>query len=350
LSTTSRYHRATWGTAVRVDEHLTRIRLKNSRGHLMVNTYVWIEDEIFLVIDPGWPWTLDALETAFDELDLGAIEDVSHWLYTHTHIDHMGLAAILDQRSQAPHLIAESVEPHLLTWHAFQDRMNDWSNWAREAFASPAREQVLAMMTHQQASGKRRTMVGVWGEGRVRNKELFSIGEVLSFGSLNLEVIDAAGHDPMHVAFFDRERGWLIAGDAILAVPTPITRAMDDDLRLYEETLERLEALCATALFPGHGTQLVGSAQDIRKTIERSRKFVLDHRAAIRQKLTEQNEPIDLLGLALLLTPDGKPLEPLTRWYVHVSTTDAHLHWLVDEGEVTRVVDERGAFYRWGGA
>ena len=53
MSTTSRYHRATWGTAVRVDEHLTRIRLKNSRGHLMVNTYVWIEDDRALAAPTG---------------------------------------------------------------------------------------------------------------------------------------------------------------------------------------------------------------------------------------------------------------------------------------------------------
>lgn len=346
LSTTSRYHRAPWGTAVRIDENLTRIRLKNSRGHLMVNTYAWLEDDIFMVIDPGWPWTLDALEQALKDLELGEISDVTHWLYTHTHIDHMGLTAILGERTDAAHLIAESVEPHLLTWHAFQDRMNDWSDWAAEAFASPAREQIAAMMRKDRASGNRRTMVEVWGPARARNTEFFSIGEVLSIGSLNLEVIDASGHDPMHVAFFERARGWLFVGDAVLAVPTPISRAMDDDLAMYEATLDRLESLGATALFPGHGTQLEGDAEQIKAAIQRSRQYVLDHRAALRAALEALDAPSDLLSLAIALTPDGKPYEPLTRWYVHVSSTDAHLHWLVDRGEVERIVDDSGPRYR----
>jgi glyoxylase-like metal-dependent hydrolase (beta-lactamase superfamily II) len=150
----------------------------------------------------------------------------------------------------------------------------------------------------------------------------------------------------MHVAFFERSRGWLFAGDAVLAVPTPISRAMEDDLAMYEASLDRLQSLRATALFPGHGTQLVGTAEQIDAAIDRSRQYVLDHRAAVREALAGFDAPIDLLSLSLALTPDGKPYEPLTRWDVHVSSTDAHLHWLVDRGEVERIVDASGPRYR----
>ena len=74
--------RLDWGSAVRVDDGLWRIRLKNPRGTLQVNTYVHRGDGELAVIDPGWPWTIDALAEALSSMELAAstdpLADVDH--------------------------------------------------------------------------------------------------------------------------------------------------------------------------------------------------------------------------------------------------------------------------------
>ena len=49
---------------MRLADSLWRIRLKNPKSSLMVNSYVLAAAGEIVVIDPGWPWTLDALEKA----------------------------------------------------------------------------------------------------------------------------------------------------------------------------------------------------------------------------------------------------------------------------------------------
>ena len=340
--TSSRYHRSSWGSAARVEPGLTRIRLKNPRGHLMINTYVWREDDVLLIVDPGWPWTLDALQEALRELELGSIEAATHWLYTHTHIDHMGSAALLAARSLAPHLARAGIEPVRHTWHSFQDRMNDWSGWANEALPRQISEGVRTNQKKREERGE--TMCAAFGEGRLERLELFEVGEVLRVGSLELHVHEAGGHDPLHVAFFEPARGWLFCGDAVLAVPTPISPPMDDDVALYESSLAHLLTLPATHLLPGHGTHMEGR-DEITAAIARSQQFVKMHRASILAALSALTSPIDLHALALTLTPRGEPLAPSARWWVLIATTDAHLAQLCDQGRVRRHDDADGPRY-----
>lgn len=330
------YKRADWGTSVRLADSLWRIRLKNPKSSLMVNSYVLAAAGEIVVIDPGWPWTLDALEKALVELEIiQRLEDVTTWLYTHTHIDHMGGAALLAFRSAARHLTWSGIAPELLSWHSFQTRMNDWTWWLEQAFAEPARS-TLAVEVGERRARRRRTMLSSFGEMSVRNAELFEHGDILELAGSSFEVIDARGHDMNHVAFYERSRGWLIAGDAVIAVPTPICPAMHDDLGCYEGTLTRLEGLGARLLLPGHGTQAVG-AQKVREAIGRSRGFVKQYREGVRAALDER-EPRGLWELALALTPDHKPLAPQARWWVHLSLVESHLGWLIERGEA-RVED-----------
>jgi glyoxylase-like metal-dependent hydrolase (beta-lactamase superfamily II) len=326
--------RSDWGSAVEVDEGLWRIRLENSRGTLQVNTYVHRGDGELVVIDPGWPWELDALEAALSELDLGrasgqALSDVDRWVYTHAHIDHMGGAALLEERSDAPHMAWSAVEPKLSHWHAFQDDVADWEPWLRETFVGDVLDTMLAQ--HAEES----TMVGEAGPNSVDNVELFELGETLELGSMRLEVVDARGHDPFHVAFWEAERGWLFSGDVVIAAPTPILRSMDDDLEAYCASLDRLEDLDAELLLPGHGLHRRG---DLTNTFERSRSFVEEYRARVLDHLAEHDEPQSIWDIGITMTPRQEPLQPRSRWWVHLGLIDAHLHRLIAEDRV-RLVD-----------
>ena len=327
------YHRADWGTAQQVSAGLWRVRLKNPLGQLMVNTYVWSGAQQVVVIDPGWPWTLDALEQALQDLDVApSLGDVAHWVYTHTHIDHMGAAAILGRRFEAPHHTYKGAEAEFAQWHAFQDRMNDWGAWTQTILATAPAEYAEHEAEHLRQRAKRRTMRSVWGDGALRQVQTYDFGDIIEVAELRLHVIDARGHDPWHIALWDPEHRWLFAGDAVLAVPTPITAPMGDDLELYDATLRRLEGLGAHALFPGHGTHTLDAAS-VRSALARSKGFVTHYREGIRAILAKAGRPPGIYDVALQMTPDAKPLRPRTRWMVHVALCDAHARWLVERGE-----------------
>lgn len=325
-----RYHRGDWGTSAELAPDLWRVRLTNPRGRLMVNTYAWRGAGELIVLDPGWPWTLEALERALSEIGLAdSLAQITHWVYTHTHIDHMGAAAMLGWRSEAPHLCWSAIGPDLERWHSFQDRSNDWTGWARRAFSPPQRQHILERMERS-----RRSMVEVLGEASVAPVRLFELGEVLELGGLELEVIDARGHDPRHVALLEPQRRWLFAGDAVLAVPTPISEAMEDDLGLYEQTLARLGQIEPGAIFPGHGAQILGT-EACAEALARSRGWVDHYRERARRALGPA--PRSLWEIALAATPGGEPLEPAARWHVHLALIDSHLRWLAGRGEARRV-------------
>ena len=324
--------RRDWGTAVEIEPGLFRLRLFNPRGSLLINTYIYKSPGHLAIIDPGWPWTFEALEVALRDLGLGRLADVDQWLYTHTHIDHMGLAAVLADYSDAGHFAASSVEPHLDDWHGFQDRTNDWFAWGQTAFADPERS-LLAKERAQAEAGQRKYsgLTHQYGARAVENAVLFDIGDSIQVGDLQFEIHDASGHDPTHVAFFERSRGWMFAGDAVIATPTPISRSMDDDLALYEATLTRLQVLPTQLLLPGHGVQ---KTDRIDASFERSRGFITTYRQNVLDVLAKQTKPEDIHTLALALTPDGQPFKPEARWWVHIALVDSHLQWLVRQGTV----------------
>lgn len=340
----SKIHKASWGTALRVCEDLWRLRLRHpgpgGRARIIVNTYVYAGAGTLAVLDPGWPGTLDGLGQALEELGLARdFGDVDYWLYTHAHIDHMGAAALLEQRSDAPHIAAKSLQAHRSQWHHFQDTLDDWGPWIRQAFAAPQRERLLrARRTH--------SLVERFGPAALTRTELIDFGERIQIGELTLEFIDARGHDPHHGAFFERARGWLFSGDVILAVPTPICRAMGDDLGAYRQSVERLAALPATLFLPGHGLHRRRTpAFPLETLFDRSREFIHEFERTTLRVLAQAERPMDLYELAIRSTPAGEPLQPDGRWWVHMALIDAHLAARVDRGDVIRTDDGLGPLY-----
>lgn len=322
--------REDWGTLNEVGPGLFRLRLFNPRGALLINTWFMEDNGSLAVVDPGWPWTLAGLEAALALLGQ-RVETVRQWLYTHSHVDHMGLAAILSARSDAPHIAYQGLEPHLERWHSYQDQTNDWSAWGETAFAEPWRTLVREAFAASRRGRAFQGLVHEFGEARVHNAKLVDFGDVLRVGTRRFQVIDARGHDPHHIAFFEPDEGLLFAGDVVLAAPTPLARGMDDDLTTYMHSLERLAALPIQMLIPGHGVQRVDR---IEQAFDRARGFLEEHRNAIYTVLQKTAAPVDLYSLALATTPNGQPLEPLSRWWVHLSNLDSHLQREVSLGHI----------------
>ena len=342
------YKRADWGSATWLDPQTCRIRLKNPEGYLTVNTYAYKEENLLLVIDPGWPWTLSALSGALQDLELGphGLASITHLLYTHSHIDHMGALALLQhQVPAAAHLAYSGVAPWLDHWHAHQDRTNDWVDWALRATCGAHREALTPELRGLQAARAHKTMVARYGPSDLRPLTLFDMGERLEFGSLQLDVVDLRGHDITHVGFLNPHTQGLYSGDCVLAVPTPLSPPMHDDLDLYEATLTRLRDLPLEALYIGHGTHVQGRP-DVQAAIDRSHTFLSTLRSRVLRTIERAAAPIGMWELALRLTPDGQRFEHAARWWVHVALVDTHLQWWVHQGDLERVEEADGPRYR----
>lgn len=332
----SHSERHRWGSAALIAENLWRIRLCNPRSSLLINTYVYTHKGYVAVFDPGWPWTIEALQEALKSLQIADnLDQVDLWLYTHTHIDHMGAAALLQQYSRAPHVVWPWIEHELERWHTYQDISNDWEPWRLTAFAEPYKSEILTKIQEKNRDQPRQTMQSVFGEGHLTNIHRVEVGQTLEVGQLRLQIIDARGHDPFHIAFWEPERRWLFSGDAVLATPTPISRVMHDNLVLYEQTLQRLQALKPALLLPGHGMH---HTEDIDRSFARSFGYVTHYRQETLRILSESpQKPLDLYTIGLLMTPDHQPYTPDARWWVHLALIDSHLHDFVRKDIVERL-------------
>jgi glyoxylase-like metal-dependent hydrolase (beta-lactamase superfamily II)/8-oxo-dGTP pyrophosphatase MutT (NUDIX family) len=246
------------------------------------NAYVLGFSEAVLV-DPGSPFEVEIERLA------GALEDLGHrdgrrvgeiWL-THHHPDHVGGVAPLQRRLGLP------VRAHRAT----MERLAGSSI----RFADPLDEGQVARL----------------GSGE---------------GAIEIEVLHTPGHARGHLCFFERRAGWLLGGDMVSGVGTIVVDPPEGDMDDYLASLQRLEALGATTLFPGHGPTLLDPAGVFRRYRE--------HRLWREQKVLEAwrrgvTEPSDML-------PDVYADVPEVAHPLAIRQILAHVERLEKLGELRR--------------
>lgn len=101
-------------------------------------------------------------------------------------------------------------------------------------------------------------------------------GDVLDLDGMRLEALATPGHAPGHVAWWNAEERWLIAGDLLSGMSTILVLPGGGDMDAYLASLERVRALEPARLLPAHGPPLPGKALDklIAHRLERERKIV----------------------------------------------------------------------------
>lgn len=337
--------RGPWGRASEIERGLWRVRLESKYSSLAVNSYILVSPNALVVVDPGWPWTLDELGQALAACGIAQdLGEVTCWVYTHAHVDHMGAASIIAQRwPQAPHVAHAGLAEHHARWHTFQDEMGDWRGWVQGRLVDPARTQ----LTQEIDARRRPTMLMTYGEGVLGDVQGVRAGDVVSLGDFSAHVLEVPGHDPFHIALWIESTGWLITGDVILPVPTPITPHMGDELQAYTTSLDTLEvhiqAQPPSWLLPGHGTPVIGVRAPA--ALARSRGFVHARRANILKVLEDAPAPMGIHALTCAQTPEGVRTKPSTQWWVMMTSTDAHLRWLIEYDDVVRVDSPDGPLF-----
>ena len=197
------------------------------------------------LVDPGPSTCLETLELGLQQQGL-RIDDVTHLLLTHIHLDHAGGTGTLVRRfPDITVLVHERGAPHM---------------------ADPAK--LLASASRLYGD----QMDVLWGEvAAVPQKNLVALegGEQLEVGGRTFDVAYTPGHASHHVSYFDAASGVAFVGDtAGICIDSgyvlPPTPPPDIDIDAWRQSVARIEAWAPQTLFLTH----FGPAPSVRPHLQ----------------------------------------------------------------------------------
>jgi glyoxylase-like metal-dependent hydrolase (beta-lactamase superfamily II) len=211
--------------------HLARTLL--ARGWYFTTAY-WVDG---LLIDTGCLYTIDELVRAARDLRIDCIVN------THSHEDHVGANAALQDTRRAPVL---------------------------------AHPKALHILSDPSVNGLRPYQRLLWGLPPACHGK--PVGDFLETEHHRFHVVHTPGHTPDHICLFEPTQGWLFVGDTYIGGQDQALRA---DYNIWEiiSSLKKLEALKPSVLFPGSGTVRQEATEELARKIaylEETGKKVLD--------------------------------------------------------------------------
>src|SRR5215216_7308249 len=162
-----------------------------------VNVYL-IEDDPLTLVDAG-----PNSATSFDELTSGlaalghALEDIELVILTHQHIDHLGLVALVAQRSGAEVAAIDVAVPFVENYSEEAQKDDEFARSVMLRNGIPP-DVVSALSAVSQA-------FRAWG-ARADVTRVLHEGDELALRDQTLHVHHRPGHSPTDTTFHDRER------------------------------------------------------------------------------------------------------------------------------------------------
>ncbi len=235
-------------TPKEVSKGLFKIEVPVPFGVKYVNTYL-INSGVLGLIDPG-PKTNEAfnvLKRALKKLGV-SLEDVERLIFTHRHVDHIGMGNRIKMISNAETYIHES-------------EINAASNFYEEFDKT-----VESILTPVAEAGVPKHLVERMPEyysvirevcEPVEINKALKDGDVLDFGEIVLNVVHCPGHSIGSVCLHENERKLLFTGDHVLKeiTPNPFASGLSEHatLKRYLDSLRKVEKLLVETGLPGHG-------------------------------------------------------------------------------------------------
>ena len=296
-----------------------------------VNAYL-IEGDPLTLVDTG-----PKMREVMAELEAGIeatgyrLEDVEVLLLTHQHMDHLGLAAEIVERSGAE---IAAIGP-LAQW------LGDYEHSVEldDAYA------VEVMHLHGVPPDVTETLGAVsrafrrYGSGAAAARVLAD-GDRIVLGGREFEVFHRPGHSPTDTVLYEERDRLLIGGDHLLEkissnpvahVPPgtedPVAAARDLEgpgpLRRYLDSMRRTATMDVDLVLPGHGDPFTGHVELVDK---RHRM----HRRRAEKILRETDRPVTAVDVARTLWRRV----PVAQQYLALSEVLGHLDLLLGEGRV----------------
>lgn len=255
-----------------------------------ITTWLLTGDGPLTLVDTGLA-SADALHVLERRMaDLGhRIEDLEAIVLTHEHADHVGLSAILVERSGAA----------LVAIDALAGRMADPAGYGQREAAFMAESLERHGIQHELTVTLGAMQLGhrAWAGGPVTVSDPVVSGAVRTFGGLDFELVLRPGHSTTDTLLINHEHGLVLAGDHLLAHvssnpllacppelldpqrpqrPTPEDRV--PALRAYIAGLEQTAQLDPAVVLGGHGPAVTDAravvADRMRMHDRRKRKIL----------------------------------------------------------------------------
>ncbi len=284
-----------------------------------INIYLVVEDPLTLV-DTG-PKTDEALAALRDQLgNFGfAIKDIQRVILTHTHEDHCGLAASIQQESGARVYVHE--------W--------EYKNISEHRQTRVDRNLLLhagVPLEELEAMAGRYELIHHYADA-VADVEAYRDEQEFVFASGSLRVVHTPGHTPGSCCLLREANRLMLTGDTVLKTitPNPVLNADPIDPRRrfpslgeYLVSLARIRDLAPTLLKTSHG----GDVTDYEEHFHRSVKQIQERQNKVISFVAKQG--VTAWEMSKLLFPK---VDNLNR-FLATSESIAHLDLAVAEGKL----------------
>ena len=291
-----------------------------------VNCYL-IEDDPLTLVDtgPNSGTSLTTLEQGLAEHGR-RVEDLERIVLTHQHIDHIGLAGILAQRSGAEVCALDRLAPWLADYAASMDGDDAFSEAIMLRHGIP-RDVTYALRAVSSS-------FRAWGASAQVTHPLTD-GGTLDFADRSFRVHHRPGHSPSDTVLHDEAEGTLLGGDHLLSqissnplISRPLEGGEPADrpqaLVVYLDSLRATREMEISVVLGGHGEPVTGHRELIdereRMHVRRSRK--------IGRLIAERPRTAYAIAQAMW----GNVA--VTQAYLTLSEVLGHVDLLVNAGEV----------------
>ncbi|WP_158736490.1 MBL fold metallo-hydrolase [Alteribacillus sp. YIM 98480] len=292
-----------------------------------VNCYLCSTEEGWKLIDTGCNTqeTKEFWKQTFSDygIEKNQLTDI---YVTHYHPDHLGLAGWLQEEyGSRVHMYSADKEWAEIQWHHEMKQ----AYYVEDLFIRNGCPEGIAGQIRDQFIDQRNDVTPL-------PKEVceFSIGDRAILGPAEYEIIAVPGHADTMIAFWNEKDKVFISADSILPHITPnvgLWPRMDSNpMKKFLETLEKIAYLNPKITMPGHGKIMENNTAD-------RAKFIISHH---HERLGEMRK---LINSGIDSGYDiAKKYFQLTELDAHqvrfaLSETLAHVEYLVEAGEVTKV-------------
>ncbi|MCJ7491832.1 MAG: MBL fold metallo-hydrolase [Dehalococcoidia bacterium] len=276
--------------------HVLRVNVKPYTGAYSPNVFAVVDSGQAVLIDAGFP-NDDSVDSRLDYLKTIGGPRVEMIIVTHHHFDHAGGANRLREATGAR-----------IAMHPEEARL------LQQTPARPPRDGGPQEQYMRQEVAK------------ITVDQPLADGDVMRVGRLALRILHTPGPSAGHVCVFLEEERVLFSGDNVLGLgTTAIPPPPDGDMARYIESLERMKALDAALICPGHGPLVHQPERKIQELIDHRHEREEQVLALLREG---KRTPTDMMRA---IYPELDPrLERMA-----VGQVLSHLYKLRDEGRVT---------------
>jgi glyoxylase-like metal-dependent hydrolase (beta-lactamase superfamily II) len=209
----------------------------------MANTYVILDEEQLIVVDPGTELNVRQLQYYIPRVLQRSLENIDLIVLTHLHPDHTAGMAALRKISTAP-VAAAAIMQQLV-----QVSPSEYNLTPR--LTQLAEYLLPGTLQHYDLFPSFYTQ-------QVKQVDLWLHDAEGLPGHPNWRVIASPGHTPESLCLYNPFSWELLCGDTVITIQggAPLLRAGTDRKRL-EETLHVLRSLHVHYLYPGHGRPIL---------------------------------------------------------------------------------------------